>query len=449
MTEDTAPPQACAAIAAPPAREARVAGIARLADGLAATHFVPYLGGYRKAPVASVPAELLVYRVENGRLIAELREHVRRTGQDLKRLQARQESDEVQQLLHGFLVSKAADPKGPILQELARQAQQTEPLLITADGEVVNGNRRLAAMRELFCRDPDRYAAFRDIMVAVLPADAKASDVEAVEAALQLAPETKLAYGWINRRLKLRRQLEELGLSREVICEAYRFESPADIDKELGELDLAEDYLDHYARDPGAYSLIADAELLFVGLSARLKVLPPDLAALWRLAGFCMIFGRAAVTGPMDRHFPFAEPVPPHLPVWALRRFAEELELVATEPALDEAAPIDAGVGQSLAVVLSDSGRSAGLAQTLFELMERLRAEFQERQNPARMLKLLQKLRHTMDRLQPERLGDNERRQLQSQLAAIQAQAAVLLGRTGPIEPENALGRVARLLRRG
>ena len=205
MADGQALTQPIPALAPPPAAE-RTRLIGELAAAARASHFAPLRGRYEATPVISAPEALLLYRVENGRLIAELEEHALRQGLSLADLRARQESLEVQRLLHGFLAAKAASAEGPILQELAEVGQQIEPLLITADGVLINGNRRLAAMRELLRRDPERYAAFSAVSAAVLPADVTAAEIEGAEAALQMAPETKLAYGWINRRLKLRRQ---------------------------------------------------------------------------------------------------------------------------------------------------------------------------------------------------------------------------------------------------
>ena len=427
----------------------RAGAIAGLASDQPPSHFTPFRGGYLQIPVIRVPHELLIYRVENGRLIAELEEHVRSRGLSLDALAEREEAAEVQELLHGFLAEKAADPRGPVLQELRRQAQQTEPLLITAEGVLVNGNRRLAAMRQLLAEDPDRYAGFAEVSAAVLPADARAEDVESVEAALQLAPETKLAYGWINRRLKLRRQLQDRGLSREAIADAYRFADPGEIDRELRELALAELYLDRYLGEAGRYSQVADCEALFVGLAAQLALLPDALRPCWRMGGFCMIHGREAVAGPMDRHFPFADPAPSRMPAWALRRFAEEHDLA--QGAQGESAPeegpqdLEPGELKQLKTLFADVGRSAGLAKALFDLMERLRAEFQEEQSPARTLKLVGKLNDALRLMQPDRLSEGQRRRLRSELAAVQAQAAVLLGK--PETPSVGL-RLARLLKR-
>ena len=426
--------------------EARAALIAERVLQPEARHPAPWRGGFIKAPVITLDQAVLVYRVENGRLIAELREHARQGGEDLLSMAAGQETLPVQQLLHRLLVTKAGDPQGPILQELQRLGLQTEPLLITADGVVVNGNRRLAAMRELLQRDPARFGAFARISAAVLPAEASAADLEAVEAALQMAPETKLAYGWINRRLKMRRQRDELGVPVQAICEASRLAGPPQLDRELAELSLAEDYLATYCSQPGRYSLIGDAERLFVGLRERLELLPPELKGSWRLAGFALIHGRAWIKGPLDRQFPFAAPIPEHLPALTLRRLAEERELVPTGPAHDEASGLDAAVREDLAAIFADRSHSATFAPALYGLMDRLRAEFLEEHNPVRMLKLLEKLRQTMADLVPDQLDDDQRHRMRSQVAAVQAQMDVLLGGAPPAPRSRLARRLSRLL---
>ena len=64
----------------------------------------------------------------------------------------------------------------PIMKVLHGERKQTEPLLMTPDGIVINGNRRLAAMRELFQIDLSDYKSFQVVQVAILPSDA--SEIE-------------------------------------------------------------------------------------------------------------------------------------------------------------------------------------------------------------------------------------------------------------------------------
>ena len=264
MTQDNAAAMAYAPLA-PADADWRRQRIAAALQGSGPDRLVPFRDGYRPLPKVNVPELALLYRAANGRLIAQLAAAAHAQGSDLAALRERQESADVQAIIHGLLVAEAKDATGPIFQELERQAIQTEPLLVARDGVVINGNRRLAAMRELRASDSQRYAAFAEVRVTVLPDDCTAQDIEYIEAALQLAPETKLAYGWINRRLKLRHQLSDMALAPAAVVDAFRFESESAMQAELAELELAEDYLSHYRREPARYEAVADAEPLFVG----------------------------------------------------------------------------------------------------------------------------------------------------------------------------------------
>ena len=159
----------------------------------------------------------------------------------------------------------------------------------------------------------------------------------------------------------------------------------------------------------------------------------------------------------MDRQFPFAEPTPGQMPVLALRRFAEARELLAEATDMPDAAPLPGDVLESLGVIFADPGHSQAVAPELYAAMESVRAEFQEQGSPQRLLKLLEKLRQSMGQVRPERLSERQRLFLKSEIAALQAQAAVLLGdEAAPVQRSHAshrsegLGdRLSRLINRG
>jgi hypothetical protein len=420
----------------PLGREARIRAIAERVEFPVRGQLVFLEGGYRELPVARVPHQALLYRFDNGRVAAELEEHVVRVGSSLESLRAAQETAEVQHLLQGMLLSKATDRNGPIFAELERLGQQTEPLLVLFDGVVVNGNRRLAAMRELIRRDPRRYRSFAEVAVTVLPEATRAEEVEYVEAALQMAPETKLGYGWLDRRLKLRRQRDVLGLPVAQIMAAYRIEDAAEIRRELGELALAEEYLASYLSEPYRYSEVADAGPLFVGLYHQLTRLAEPDRSFWRLAGFAMIHGRARrKQNEPHRLYPFVDPVPAELPVSGQARIAERLA-----PGADR----DVGGGRlSPAVldqtvsVLRDPRRSAATARAIAAALDELRLEHEERSAPERVLRKVRETGSLIARLTPDRLSPDQRTRLRGDLAALQAHATFLLGRmaqTGRVE---------------
>jgi len=248
------------------------------------SYFAPVSYGYQEIPVTAIDHTLLIYRVDNGRLLADLAERTENV-EVLSRIRDNPEAFETQSFLHRLLLSKSKDPAGPIFDELAREAIQTEPLLVDCNGVVINGNRRLAAMRTLHAIDVSKYASFATVSAAVLPDNISPQDIEFAESALQLAPETKLGYGWIERRLKLQHQVKQLKFPESWIMKAYRLQDPGQITGELAELDLLEDYLCSFVAAPRQYSLVADAEDLFRGLQNQLTTLSDPLARIWRGLG--------------------------------------------------------------------------------------------------------------------------------------------------------------------
>jgi hypothetical protein len=388
-----------------------------------------FLGGrYRFFPIAQIPIETLIYRLDNGRLAAEVEEYAAARRITVDALRDRAESRALQEFLHGALLRMAHDPQGPIFAELERLAQQTEPLLILFDGIVVNGNRRLSAMRDLLRHDPDRYGGFRLVDVAVLPEGTKAREVEYVEASLQMAPETKLAYGWIDRRLKLRKQRDVLRLPIDEIMAAYRIDEARQIDCELAELALAEDYLRAFRGEPAHYSAIADAGELFIGLREQLACVPEDRTLFWRNAGFAMIEGRDAdLQKRLEQLFPFAAPVSPEIPATAQIRLAQRLDVGGTDDLADEGA-LAPGAAERLLAIVRDRQRSAANAKLIADILDELRLEHSERNAPERMLQRMRQAGKLIAGLQPERLSAAQRRRLRVELAALMAHGSFLLG---------------------
>jgi hypothetical protein len=138
-------------------------------------------------------------------------------------------------------------------------------LLITANGVVVNGNRRLAAMREIYESDRTKNAHFSHIDVLVLPADATADEIVDIEANLQAMPETKLDYDWIGEAQLIKALV---GMGRTHLQVANQLNRK---EKEIGyaiqTLAEADLYLKDAVGTVGAYSEIRDdAEQLFKDL---------------------------------------------------------------------------------------------------------------------------------------------------------------------------------------
>jgi ParB-like nuclease domain len=115
--------------------------------------------------VIRVDINLPVYRMENFRTYTDQHEHIAKEKLDSNYFLKGQELQSVQQQQHEIL--KRLSAKGPIIDVLQKDGQR-EPILISSTGVVINGNRRLTALREL----GDDY-----VNCMVLPADATADEI--------------------------------------------------------------------------------------------------------------------------------------------------------------------------------------------------------------------------------------------------------------------------------
>jgi hypothetical protein len=414
MTDDAQP--VWDAPAAPDRRRQAIAAALQAWDGRA--HHVPAEGGYLEVPLIELDADLLLYRVDNGRILSELAGAAEARGVDMESLKAQAESAELQRLLHGLLLDKARDPAGPIYQELEVHARQTEPLLVDRAGVVLNGNRRLAAMRELARQDPDRYARFTTVHTAVLPDDIDRAQQEYIEAALQMAPDLKLDYSWINRRLKLRQHARDM--ARERVVAAYRFRDADEIDTELAELELAERYL-AWIGAPGHYARIAEEGDRFEALNAHLAALgQPHLRELWRLIGFAMIRAQASIDRKIDHYYPLTDPAPPAVRQWVLRSLAEEHDLVEPQHA-GQHQPVDPQLAERLRPLLDDPDHPERIARAAIDLIDKLKSDPDRFLGGSRILLSLRNARKALETLDTAGLSPEQRRQILGEIGSLQA----------------------------
>ena len=223
-------------------------------------------------PLIQVPIGLPVYRMENFRTFTDQRDYIATEGKKADYFSAGQESEEAQQAQHQLLYRLAlkgkADSVVPVSDVLEAEGQR-EPLLITTGGVVVNGNRRLAALRELY-EQASKFSHFSHIDVLVLPADATVEEIVDIEANLQAVPETKLDYDWIGEAQLINR-LVNLGRTPKVVADQLR-RKEKDIKYAIQTLAEADLYLKEAPGTQGSYSEIReDAEQLFGDLPKLLE----------------------------------------------------------------------------------------------------------------------------------------------------------------------------------
>jgi len=216
-----------------------------------------------KQPLIMVPIGLPIYRMANGRTQAEQRLIISEEGLDEGYFSEGQENVEAQTKQHAILVDAAkdgvADRVTPIIEVLEKNPQK-EPLLVSPEGVVLNGNRRLAAMRELFATDPDTFKRFSLVKVAVLPPMGPREEIE-IEVRLQMAPQTKLEYSWVNQGIVIQNLLRE-GKSTKDIGQIMGWQEKK-VKRHLNALQEGELYLTKWHGNSRHVGEIADKKQLF------------------------------------------------------------------------------------------------------------------------------------------------------------------------------------------
>lgn len=221
-------------------------------------------------PLIRIPLNMPLYRMANGRTQTQQLAYIAEKGLAATYFQSGEENEAAQQVQHEILRQITAEGPDSITQiadELLR-SKQTEPILITPSGVVVNGNRRLSAMRELYTTRQSDVPSFATIECAVLP-PLSAEQVDDLEIRLQMLPETKLPYGWINEGLKIEKQIAR-GRDEDDVARVMR-KKPADIRKALQALKYAKIYLQDWKKKPEDYRLVDAGEQFFNDLVTRLR----------------------------------------------------------------------------------------------------------------------------------------------------------------------------------
>ncbi|HCT4484475.1 TPA: ParB/RepB/Spo0J family partition protein [Pseudomonas aeruginosa] len=241
-------------------------------------------------PVTRVGIDLPVYRMENFRTYTDQHEYIAKEKVSTEFFSAGQEIESVQQVQHELLIRLArkgvADSVVPVIDVLEKEGQR-EPILITASGVVVNGNRRLSAMRELGMTHLD---------VMVLPPDASIEEIVDIEASLQGRPETKLDYDWIGDGQLINRLIGMGRTPKQVADQLHRSEK--DIKNALQALTEVDLYLKEWAHAAGEYGRVSeDAEQLFKDLPKRLDGKDVNLAQASRVIAWSLFDNRDKLPG--------------------------------------------------------------------------------------------------------------------------------------------------------
>lgn len=232
-----------------------------------------FRGGRESLAIIQMSIDHLLYRLENFRTLSDQFSQVAagKVREDLFDASHREDVS-AQAAQHEILFKLAQTGSGetiiPIYDELRRVKEQTDELIISADGVVVNGNRRLAAMRELLAGpEHQAFADFNHVSCAVLPASATEEDIVALEIELQMQPDTKLPYDWTSVALAAR-ALKARDYSDDRIAGMMN-RDPDDIRRAIKMIEGADLYLAEHLNRPRDYSALNETEQAFKQIAIR------------------------------------------------------------------------------------------------------------------------------------------------------------------------------------
>lgn len=267
-----------------PKRKAHIEKITK--EQSSTTWPVPFRNRMRPLPIYSVPIDFPKYRLENGRTVDRQTEYLARKRPDLPKDFFRRdfELDVAQRAQDEILRGLVAEKN---LLATFQKVEQDEPLILNDTGFVVNGNRRLCAMRLLYDEEPKKFKRFRNVDVVFLP-PCDPTDIDAVEAELQLREDIKSDYKWTAFAAMLREKKALYKWNDKQLASMY--DRP---EKEIRELLDILAYAEVYLEDRGhpyEYHLVEKAEYAFRQLRAhRKKIKTEPKKEIYERAAFCLI----------------------------------------------------------------------------------------------------------------------------------------------------------------
>jgi hypothetical protein len=227
----------------------------READSKVGEYPLEFQGSVRYLPVYSVDIELPCYRLSNGRTRSAQLELVatRPLPEDFF------DDPDSEPALNEQESILLEDIRDSVILGILKESRQNQPLVVTQEGYLVNGNRRICVMRSLFTEDAVTYDHFRHVEVVVLPPCTERDIIE-LEAGLQIAPEGLEPYTWVNEALLFESEIAR-GWPTESIAEVNKT-SIANVEEMVGMLQEARAYLED-RENRGKYSLVAKKEYAF------------------------------------------------------------------------------------------------------------------------------------------------------------------------------------------
>ncbi len=227
------------------------------------------IGGLKeKLPYYSFPRKLLRYNVLNGRLAMENGQWEIENGRSLD-----SNLPEDAEILRNLLLGLDKEKTDELQKDLIKVGQM-EPGVITHDGVVINGNRRMAVMEYLH-NHVDSSGKWLIFDAILLPPNVDQGELWKIEAGLQLSKDKVASYHPVNELLKIRQGVNA-GLKPNEIAAAIYGLSVDEIEISLERLKLIDNFLMFFDKSqPHNYGLIKTFGLHEYFINIQRSILSP------------------------------------------------------------------------------------------------------------------------------------------------------------------------------
>lgn len=269
------------------AKPARIEEFEKLKGDAKAHQQILFKGEKCTLPIIRVDIDLPKYRLENGRTASAQEEYLAKNPAVAKDIfTADPELWTAQAAQHKLLIEMGKQSE---LQQFFEDEKniQTEVIMLDEHGFVVNGNRRLAAWRDLAQKDKTKYGHFENIDVIVLPhCDQK--EIDRIEARLQIARDIRADYSWDARAKMLKAKQKRDSYSDKEVGELYEM-SKSEVIALFDMLSYAEEFLKSRGKE-GHWSLVSKQELAFQKIAqTRSKITSIGKQELFKELSFALM----------------------------------------------------------------------------------------------------------------------------------------------------------------
>ncbi len=242
-------------------------------------------GELRMCPVIDLPIDLPVYHLNNGRTRSKQSSYMFENNKSLKFFADHQEDNTQQKLQHKILFQAANDNTANIYRELKRGKvfKKDEAILLDKSGMVINGNRRLSSVRELYKSDPKTYKLFEHIPCAIIQKDLSPLDIKDIEGYYQIKKQFRQDYDWISICLDIKYEKDELKSQFDEIGSKKDFK-PEEVEMYYDLIKQVDICLENDWKQPKGYSLLEDQKQIWMDTAKKASKTkdPAAKLAIWK-----------------------------------------------------------------------------------------------------------------------------------------------------------------------